>query len=149
MHQLIQRRRQTPEYQGGFLLDGGVHFIAGLRYLLNGIGQDIKSLAAFTALAQLKLAPVDTVHAILASDCGRSGTFSVSFGAAFKSGFEIDVVTTKGRVTVTPTSVTTECLDEAGKQEGGEGGISILCWSRKRGGSVRYKHTVRSGGCKG
>ncbi|KAJ9611494.1 hypothetical protein H2200_004678 [Cladophialophora chaetospira] len=105
--------RQVPEYQGGFLLDGGVHFIAGLRYLLSSIGEDITALAAFTALIQPNLAPVDTVHAILASESKRSGTFSVSFGSAFKSGFEIEVVTTKGRVSVTPTSVTVACLDES------------------------------------
>jgi predicted dehydrogenase len=110
-------RRQIPDYQGGFILDGGIHLIAGLRYLLNGLGQDVSSLAAYTALVQPKLAPVDTVHAILATDSGRSGTFSVSFGAAFQSSFEIVVVTTKGRVSVTPTSVVIVCLDDSGKKQ--------------------------------
>ena len=111
-------RRQTPGYQGGFLLDGGVHFIAGLRYLLSAVGQDISTLAALTALIQPNLAPVDTVHAILASGSNRTGTFSVSFGTAFKSGFEIEVVTSKGRVSVTPTSITTVHADGTdGKKE--------------------------------
>lgn len=113
---LTLARRQVPDYQGGFLLDGGVHFIAGLRYLLRALGQDITSLAGYTALVQPKLAPVDTVHAVLATNSGRSGWFSVSFGAAFESGFEIVVVTTKGRVSVTPTVVSTIDIDAAGQK---------------------------------
>jgi len=98
------------------LLDGGVHFIAGLRWLLSARGQDIQQLAAFTALLQPKLAPVDTVHAIMATTKGRIGTFSVSFGTEFKSSFEIEVVTTEGAVTVTPAEVTIT-------RRGGPGGV--------------------------
>lgn len=57
------------------------------------------------------------MHAILATGSGRSGTFSVSFGAAFQAGFEIEVVTTKGRVTVTPTAVTTVHHDGSGQKQ--------------------------------
>ena len=99
------------------MLDGGVHFIAGLRYLLQALGQDIASLAAYTALVQPKLAPVDTVHAVLATTSGRSGWFSVSFGAAFDAGFELVVVTTQGRVSVTPTNVSSVYLDETGQKQ--------------------------------
>ena len=97
--------RKVPEYQGGFLLDGGVHFVAALRALLNAANDEIKDITAFTSLLQKKLPPVDTVHALIESRGGRHGTFCVSFGTEFKSGFEIEVVTTTGRVTVTPTQV--------------------------------------------
>lgn len=82
--------RKIPDYEGGFLLDGGVHFVAGLRYMLAAVGEDIKSLAAFTSLQQKKLAPVDTVHGI-ASTLNGSGTLCISFGTEFKSRLEVEV----------------------------------------------------------
>lgn len=113
---LTGNRRQVPDYQGGFLLDGGVHFVAGLRYLLAAGGEHITHLAAFTSLLQEKLAPVDTVHATLRISNGNNGTFNVSFGAEFKSGFEIELVTDKGAVIVTPTEVITTVKNEAGEK---------------------------------
>ncbi len=98
-------RRQTPEYQGGFLLDGGISFVAGLRSLLGAAGSDITYVAAFTALLKQHLAPVDTVHATVQITNGNNGTFSLSFGAEFGCAFEIQVVTEKGVVTVRPTAV--------------------------------------------
>lgn len=86
-------------------MDGGVHFAAGLRHLLAATGQSIKSISAFTTLLQAKLAPVDTVHATLQTEAGAIGTFSVSFGTEFKAGFCIEVVTTRGRISVSPNEV--------------------------------------------
>lgn len=94
--------RKIPEYQGGFLLDGGVHFVAGIRHFLSAVGEEIKQLSARTALIQEKLPPVDTVHGLLTTTSGRSGTFIVSFGSEFKSGFTIELVTTNGSVRLTP-----------------------------------------------
>ncbi|CAO2653498.1 Nn.00g029090.m01.CDS01 [Neocucurbitaria sp. VM-36] len=98
--------RKTPDYQGGFLLDGGVHFVAGLRLLMNAVGQDIASLTAKTTLVAPQLAPVDTAHAIVTSQSGRSGTMSMSWATEFKAGFHFQLVTTNGSVTVTMTDVT-------------------------------------------
>jgi predicted dehydrogenase len=67
-------------------------------------------------LLQKKLAPVDTVHALLSTKSGASGTFTVSFGTEFKAGFQIHIVTTKGSVTVTPTEVTVTMKDEGGNK---------------------------------
>jgi predicted dehydrogenase len=97
--------RRTPEYQGGFILDGGVHFVAGLRLLLNAVGQDISSLIAKTDLVVPILAPVDTVHAVLTTPTGRSGTISMSWATEFKSGLSLHVVTTNGSVAVSATDV--------------------------------------------
>ncbi|KAK3940409.1 hypothetical protein QBC46DRAFT_385315 [Diplogelasinospora grovesii] len=99
--------RKVPEYQGGFLLDGGVHFVAGLRLLLTSLSpsNEISSLAAFSTLLEERLLPVDTVHAVAKTQSGKIGTISLSFGTEFKSGLEIDVNTTKGSVFWEPKSV--------------------------------------------
>lgn len=111
--------RKVPEYQGGFLLDGGVHFIAGLRYLLGETARkhDISRVSAVTTLLQPKLAPVDTVQSILTTDKGAIGTFCVSFGTEFKSAFEIEVVTTKGNITLAPTAVTSTWVEGDAKDK--------------------------------
>ncbi|KAH8888055.1 NAD(P)-binding protein [Thozetella sp. PMI_491] len=107
--------RKVPEYQGGFLLDGGVHFIAGLRLLLSQVGQEIKQVACFSALLEEKLPPVDTVHAIASTQDGKSGTLSISFGTEFKSGLELEVVTTNGAIIWSNGNVTTKTRGVGGK----------------------------------
>jgi predicted dehydrogenase len=86
-------------------LDGGVHFVAGLRFLLAAAGQEIKQLAGFSALLDEKLIPVDTIHAVAITQSGQSGTIGISFGTEFKDGMEIEIVTTKGAVAWNPTEV--------------------------------------------
>ncbi|KAH6689875.1 hypothetical protein F5X68DRAFT_260444 [Plectosphaerella plurivora] len=97
--------RKTPEYQGGFLLDGGVHFVAALRLLLGAVGDDVHSLVARSSLLQKKLPPVDTLHAVLTTKGSVHGTASISFGTEWKSGFEAQLVTTEGAVTLEPKRV--------------------------------------------
>lgn len=90
--------RKVPDYQGGFLLDGGVHFIAGMRQLL---GRDAKMtrVSAYTAQLQEHLPPIDTVDATVRLANGSSGTFSVSFGTTF-TGVDYVVACEKGTVDV-------------------------------------------------
>lgn len=88
--------RKTPEYQGGFLLDGGVHFIAGLRLML-GDDAKMETVSAFSAQLQEHLPPVDTVNASVKLRNGASGTFSVSFGTTF-TGAEWIVACEQGTV---------------------------------------------------
>ncbi|GAB1742234.1 hypothetical protein NU219Hw_g7791t1 [Hortaea werneckii] len=90
--------RKTPEYQGGFLLDGGVHFVAGMRLLL-GSEAKVDRLSAFTQQLQPHLVPVDTVDATLRLTNGSTGTFSVSFGTTF-SGASWEVACEGGSVRV-------------------------------------------------
>jgi predicted dehydrogenase len=90
--------RKTPEYQGGFLLDGGVHFIAGTRLLL-GADNRPNRISAFSTQLQKHLPPVDTVDAIWRTESGISGTFSISFGTTFR-GSEYIVACEKGTVCV-------------------------------------------------
>lgn len=98
--------RKKPEHQGGFLLDGGVHFIAGMRMLL-GPEAKVKKVSAFTTLLQSHLPPVDSVDATLKLENGNTGSFSVSFGTTF-SGAEWSVACEGGSVSVAGTKVTTK-----------------------------------------
>lgn len=95
--------RKKPQYQGGFVLDGGVHFVAATRLLL---GEDAKPVAvnAYSTLLQEYLPPVDTVNSIWLTKSGVSGTFSVSFGITL-SDSEYTVSCEKGSVTVIRTKV--------------------------------------------
>ncbi|KAJ6099215.1 hypothetical protein N7467_000750 [Penicillium canescens] len=74
--------RKTPEYQGGFLLDGGVHMVAGLRLIL-GSAVHISTLSAHSQLQQAHLPPVDTVDAVVKTDSGATGVVSLSWGSTF------------------------------------------------------------------
>ncbi|KAJ5041157.1 uncharacterized protein L3040_005708 [Drepanopeziza brunnea f. sp. 'multigermtubi'] len=90
--------RKRPDHQGGFLLDGGVHFVAGIRLLL-GNNAKPTALSAFTHLLQEHLAPVDTVDSIWQTKSGVTGTFSACFGTTL-SGSEYTVACENGSVTV-------------------------------------------------
>lgn len=96
--------RKTPAYQGGFLLDGGVHFVAATRQLL-GTAQPLARVAAFSQLNRPHLPPIDTVNAILQTAPGVSGTFAVSFGSTL-SGPEYTVSCERGSVSVVMSTVT-------------------------------------------
>lgn len=96
--------RKHPDYQGGFLLDGGIHFVAGMRLLL-GQPAKLTALTAFTAQLQEHLPPVDTVNSIWMTESGVSGTMSVSFGTTL-SGSEYTVACEDGSVTVSKDIVT-------------------------------------------
>ncbi|CAG8951091.1 hypothetical protein HYFRA_00006489 [Hymenoscyphus fraxineus] len=102
--------RKKPGYQGGFLLDGGVHFVAGTRLLL-GEKDKPTNLTAYTTLLQEYLPPVDTVNSVWQTASGISGTFSVSFGTTL-SGSEYVVACEKGSVTVSFGKVTVKLGEE-------------------------------------
>lgn len=65
------------------MLDGGVHFVAGLRYLL-GKDNPIVTISAHSAQLQDHLPPVDTVEATARTKTGAIGTISISFGTTAK-----------------------------------------------------------------
>ncbi|KAL4813261.1 hypothetical protein BDW67DRAFT_168519 [Aspergillus spinulosporus] len=76
--------RKTPQYQGGFLLDGGIHTVAGVRLILGRGKNSLKGLTAQTSQLQEHLPPIDTVDALLTTASGATGVFSLSFGSEFK-----------------------------------------------------------------
>jgi predicted dehydrogenase len=88
----------VPTHQGGFLLDGGVHFVAGIRLLL-GPAERFVSVSSHSTQLQKHLPPVDTVDATLKTKNGVTGTVSISFGTTFK-GTGYSVACEKGVVNV-------------------------------------------------
>lgn len=114
--------RKKPSYQGGFLLDGGVHFIAATRLLLSSAGS-ATAISAFTAQHQPHLPPVDTVDAVWKLSNGASGTFSNSFAMA-PAVTEYRVVCEGGTVTAgfgtvpfSPAYVTVKRAGEDGEEK--------------------------------
>ncbi|KAI1361646.1 NAD(P)-binding protein [Xylaria arbuscula] len=76
--------RTTPQYQGGFLLDGGVHFTAALRLLL-GKDNSVASVIALTSQIAEHLPPKDTINAILQTKSGVVGSFIQSAGTTMQA----------------------------------------------------------------
>ncbi|KAJ7656343.1 oxidoreductase family protein [Mycena polygramma] len=74
--------RTVPDYQGGFLLDGGVHTAGALRTMLP---QPLTHLSGFASLNHEYLKPHDTIHAVAKADSHFHGIVELSFGAPTKS----------------------------------------------------------------
>lgn len=70
--------RTIPDYQGGFLLDGGVHSVAALRVILPSA---MTHLSGFASLNKEWLAPHDTINAIIKNADGSHGILELSFAA--------------------------------------------------------------------
>ncbi|KAJ2988384.1 hypothetical protein NUW58_g4009 [Xylaria curta] len=97
--------RTKPEHQGGFLLDGGVHYTAALRELL-GKEDAVASVIALTSLVNSHLPPKDTINAILQTKSGVLGSYIHSVGSAFKA-FDFHVACEHGYVEAGPDKVVT------------------------------------------
>jgi predicted dehydrogenase len=70
--------RTVPDYQGGFLLDGGVHSAVALRVILPS---PLKVLTGFASLTRDYLAPQDTSTSIIKCESGAYGTFDLTFAS--------------------------------------------------------------------
>jgi len=70
--------RTTPDYQGGFLLDGGVHSVALLRTILPG---SFTQLVGFASLTKEYLPPHDTIQSVIQTSTGAHGILELSFAA--------------------------------------------------------------------
>jgi predicted dehydrogenase len=86
---------------------GGVHLFAGLRKLFGSIAWPPKSLRAFAHLTHPRLAPLDTLHAILSLTDTVRGTVAISYGS------EVDVDPSRPLVTVYGSAGTLEVLQGA------------------------------------
>ncbi|KAF7762051.1 hypothetical protein Agabi119p4_8644 [Agaricus bisporus var. burnettii] len=92
--------RTIPDYQGGFLLDGGVHTIAALRVMLP---HPLTHVSGFASLNKAYLAPHDTIHAIVQAGPGVSGVADLIFASPTKSrpaGSEFAILGTNGWLSV-------------------------------------------------
>ncbi|KAH9851023.1 oxidoreductase family protein [Lenzites betulinus] len=95
--------RTVPQYQGGFLLDGGVHTVASLRMVLPSA---LKTVSAFASLAKDILPPHDTINAIVQNADGSHGLVELSWGAptasrAALAGNNLTVTGTDGWLEIT------------------------------------------------
>ncbi|CAL5869785.1 uncharacterized protein PFLUO_LOCUS4015 [Penicillium psychrofluorescens] len=97
--------RKNPEYQGGFILDGGVHFVALIRYVS---GQEIVKTLSMCRQTYAHLPPLDTVNAALQFDNGASGSLSICF-ASCKGTFEFIFVGEQGSITVSGVEDAEDC----------------------------------------
>ncbi|KDR66469.1 hypothetical protein GALMADRAFT_259259 [Galerina marginata CBS 339.88] len=68
--------RTVPDYQGGFLLDGGVHTLAALRVMLP---HPLTHLSGFASLNKDYLKPHDTIHAIVKAGDHFHGTAELTW----------------------------------------------------------------------
>ncbi|KAF4613294.1 hypothetical protein D9613_010793 [Agrocybe pediades] len=68
--------RTVPDYQGGFLLDGGVHTIAALRVMLP---HALTHLSGFATLVKDYLKPHDTIHTIVKAGPDIQGTAELTW----------------------------------------------------------------------
>ncbi|KAF8649440.1 hypothetical protein AX16_005805 [Volvariella volvacea WC 439] len=70
--------RTIPDYQGGFILDGGVHTIAILRTILP---HPLTHLSGFASLTKEYLKPHDTIQAIAKADSHFTGIAELSWAS--------------------------------------------------------------------
>ncbi|KIJ64897.1 hypothetical protein HYDPIDRAFT_181650 [Hydnomerulius pinastri MD-312] len=92
--------RTIPDYQGGFLLDGGVHSTAALRVMLPS---PITHLSSFASLNKDYLLPHDTIHTIAKAADGSHGIFEMTFAApttSLSQGNRILITGTSGWLSV-------------------------------------------------
>jgi len=91
--------RKIPGYQGGFLLDGGVHFMAFIRAVVG----EVKQLSAQVTQLQKHLPPADTFSASFTFVNGSVGSCDLSFGASKYSQLQpprLHVIGEKGAIIV-------------------------------------------------
>ncbi len=74
--------RNSGEVPGGYLLDGGVHHVAGLRVLLG----EIESVCAMTTAHREDLPPADTMSAALRFSNGVVGTYLITYAVGSAQG---------------------------------------------------------------
>lgn len=88
--------RRSGDFQGGFLLDGGVHHVAGMRLALGEIVQ----VSAVTQQASPDLPPADTLMATMVFANGCIGTYSVTYAAGVAWSAPLVIAGTQGRISV-------------------------------------------------
>ena len=109
--------RKVPEYQGGFILDGGVHHVALIRYVS---GEEIVETKSFARQVVPHLPPVDTINTAILLSGGGTGTVSFSFASA-RQGMEALFIGEKGSLAITESKsgsvLKLELLDGTRKEE--------------------------------
>ncbi|XP_024378012.1 dehydrogenase FPY6 isoform X2 [Physcomitrium patens] len=70
--------RREANFKGGFMLDGGVHFIAGLRMIM---GCEVDSVSATVSHVDLTLPPPDNLSALIQLQNGTAGVVYICYSA--------------------------------------------------------------------
>ena len=108
--------RKTPGYQGGFLLDGGVHHAASSRFFLAGSEDAAEAVIAYSQQAQAHLPPIDTINAVIKTRSGASGSFQHSAGTNLRA-FVWDLGYEKGTINVAGEKVTVTTTVQGGEDK--------------------------------
>lgn len=94
--------RRAGDFPGGFLLDGGVHWMAALRMVMG----EIARVSAFSRQVRDDLPPVDTLSAALEFSGGAVGAFTATFATGDAPASGMMVFGDAGSINVTNTSLT-------------------------------------------
>lgn len=76
--------RRDPSFKGGFMLDGGVHFIAGLRMIM---GCEVASVSACVSHVDQTLPPPDNLSALIQLWNGSAGVVNICYSATTRKMF--------------------------------------------------------------
>ncbi len=106
--------RNSGEVLGGYLLDGGVHHIAGLRVLLG----EIESVCALTAAHRAYLPPADTMSAAMRFASGVVGTYLITYAVGSTLGTDaVHIGGTEGSLRVSRGELVLNRGEESERQE--------------------------------
>ncbi|KAF5358620.1 hypothetical protein D9758_007679 [Tetrapyrgos nigripes] len=108
--------RTVPEYQGGFLLDGGVHTLAAMRTILSPSSFKITSIVGFSSLTKDYLMPHDTIHSVVQASSTSSsesihGLVEMTFASPLPSRPPADnilITGTEGYISINSAPFTSE-----------------------------------------
>ncbi|KAL6075032.1 Lissencephaly-1 [Balamuthia mandrillaris] len=88
--------RQSPEHPGGFLSDGGVHWVS----LLTSVLGPVRSISAFTRRIEEANGAEDTISATVMLESGAIGTWALTFASGGASHATFNVIGNKGNVSL-------------------------------------------------
>ncbi|MGD8781709.1 MAG: Gfo/Idh/MocA family oxidoreductase [Ignavibacteria bacterium] len=93
--------RKNHKYAGGFITDGGVHFIAGIRYLLG----EITSGTAYAVSVNNKIGELDTLNLQFEMDNNVNGTFNMYYSSRGYQGDRVLIFGEKGTLEINGSKV--------------------------------------------
>ncbi len=106
--------RRSEAFPSGFLLDGGVHHVAGLRTLLG----EIESVCALTAAHRVDLPPADTMSVALRFASGVVGTYLITYAAGSTLGDDaVHIGGTEGSLRVSRGELVLQRGDDCERRE--------------------------------
>ena len=123
--------RKTGDFQGGFILDGGVHRAAALRALLG----EVASVSGFSRQIRPELPPVDTLR----FESGALGVYTITYGGDAPWTPVLDIVGDRGAMRIS--RYETIDLESGGQTEE----IHPISGSDIQAELAAFAHSVRTG----